>query len=130
MALAQKVTDLDVYNLSFESQQCVFELTKKFPPEEKYSLTDQIRRSSRSVGANICEAWRKRPYVAHFRSKLTDADGEAEETCHWVRTAVACGYLNQDAAAELEQNYSNISGKLSRMMAAAETWCSKSEERR
>jgi four helix bundle protein len=130
MALAQKVTELDVYNLSFESQQCVFELSKSFPAEEKYSLVDQIRRSSRSVGANICEAWRKRRYVAHFRSKLTDADGEAEETCHWLRTAIACGYVSQDSAAELAQSYSNISGKLSRMMADAETWCSKSEERR
>lgn len=130
MALAQKVKDLEVYSLSFESQQWVFELTKEFPPEEKYSLTDQIRRSSRSVGANICEAWRKRAYVAHFKSKLSDSDGEAEETCHWLRTAVACGYVSQNTALELAERYSNISGKLSRMIADAESWCVRSKERR
>ena len=79
MALVQKVTDLDVYQLAFTLQQKVFEVSKAFPAEEKYSLTDQMRRSSRSVGANICEAWRKRRYPAHFRSKLTDADGEARK---------------------------------------------------
>jgi len=127
MALAQKVTDLDVYKLAFESQQEVFNLSKRFPPEEKYSLTDQARRSSRSVGANICEAWRKRQYPAHFRSKLTDADGEAEETCHWLRTAVACGYIERDDGARLAERYSHISGKLNRMMSDAESWCIKPE---
>ena len=80
--MAKTVRDLDVYQLSFEVQQRIFDLSKKFPKEEKYSLTDQIRRSSRSVGANISEAWGKRRYEAHFTSKLTDADGEAEETIH------------------------------------------------
>ena len=128
MALAQKVTDLDVYQLAFKAQQEVFELSKGFPPEEKYSLTDQGRRSSRSVGANVCEAWRKRRYPAHFTSKLTDADGEAEETCHWLRTAVACGYINRETGAELAEQYSHISGKLNRMMANAESWCNKPSE--
>jgi len=123
MALAQKVTDLEVYKLAFELQQKVFELSKRFPSEEKYSLTDQIRRSSRSVGANICEAWRKRRYPAHFISKLTDSDGEAEETCHWLRTAVACGYISRDTGAELAERYSHVSGKLNNMMKDAEKWC-------
>ena len=127
MGLAQKVTDLDVYRLAFESQQEVFELSKGFPPEERYSLIDQARRSSRSVGANICEAWRKRRYSAHFASKLTDADGEAEETCHWLRTSVACGYVSRDVGAKLAERYGHISGKLNRMMADAESWCIKPE---
>ena len=130
MGLAQKVTDLDVYRLAFESQQEVFELSKRFPPEERYALTDQGRRSSRSVGANICEAWRKRVYPAHFRSKLSDADGEAEETCHWLRTAVACGYISCEVGARLAEQYSHISGKLNRMMADAESWCIKSDKER
>ena len=79
--------DLKVYQLALELQQAVFEVSKTFPIEERYALTDQIRRSSRSVGANIAEAWQKRRYVAHFISKLTDADGEQAETQHWLDTA-------------------------------------------
>ena len=130
MAVAQRVTDLDVYRLAFESQQEVLELSKGFPSEEKYSLTDQARRSSRSVGANICEAWRKRAYPAHFRIKLSDADGEAEETCHWLRTAVACGYITGEVGSRIAEQYSHISGKLNRMMADAESWCVKAGEQR
>lgn len=102
MALALKVTELDVYKLAFDLQQQVFLLSKVFPPEEKYSLIDQIRRSSRSVGANICEVWRKRRYPAHFVSKLSDSDGEAEKMCHWLRTAVACGYVDHDTGRPLQ----------------------------
>jgi four helix bundle protein len=120
--LVQKVADLDVYKLSFDLQQRIFEISKKFPDEEKYSLTDQIRRSSRSVGANLCEAWRKRRYPAHFRSKLTDADGEAEETCHWLRTAVSCGYLDFKVGQALANSYSDVCGKINRMIDSAETW--------
>jgi four helix bundle protein len=123
MALAQKVTELDVYKLAFELQQRVFEVSKRFPVEEKYSLTDQIRRSSRSVGANICEAWRKRDYIAHFRSKLTDADGEAEETCHWLRTAVSCDYVDRDTGATLNEQYQHISAMLNRMINDSQKWC-------
>jgi four helix bundle protein len=86
--------DLRVYQLAFDLQQEIFALSKGFPVEERYSLTDQIRRSSRSVGANIAEAWQKRRYVAHFVSKLTDADGEQAETQHWLDTAGACEYLS------------------------------------
>lgn len=72
--------DLHVYKLAFEVQQEVFATSKRFPAEERYALTDQIRRASRSIGANLAEAWQKRRYVAHFVSKLTDADGEQAET--------------------------------------------------
>src|SRR6266853_5932552 len=86
---------LRVYKLAFEVQQKIFETSKRFPAEERYALTDQIRRASRSTGANLSEAWQKRLYVAHFISKLTDADGEQAETLHWLDTAVACGYLSE-----------------------------------
>ena len=86
--------DLRVYKLAFELQQEIFRITKRFPAEERYALTDQVRRSSRSIGANIAEAWQKRRYVAHFVSKLTDADGEQAETQHSLYTSVACDYVS------------------------------------
>jgi four helix bundle protein len=85
--------DLEVYRSGFVLQQAIFEASKKWPRNEDYSLTDQIRRSSRSVGANIAEAWAKRRYPAHFLSKLTDSDGELQETLHWLLTARDSGYL-------------------------------------
>ena len=85
--------ELEVYKSGFTLQQAIFEASKKWPRNEDYSLTDQIRRSSRSVGANLAEAWAKRRYPAHFLSKLTDADGELQETLHWLASARACGYL-------------------------------------
>src|SRR5437868_11858126 len=88
--------DLRVYELAFEVQQEIFETSKRFPVEERYALTDQIRRASRSIGANLGEAWQqKRRYVAHFVSKLTDADGEQAETQHWLDTATACNYFSE-----------------------------------
>jgi four helix bundle protein len=80
--LAKSFRDLDVYKAAFKLQQLVFQASRKWPAEERYSLTDQIRRSSRSIGANLAEAWSKRRYPAHFLSKLTDADGEFQETLH------------------------------------------------
>lgn len=87
--LARSYGELDVY-------QEAFRLSKTWPPEEKYALTDQIRRSSRSIGACVAESWAKRRYPAHFLSKLTDADAELQETMHWVDTAAACAYLADD----------------------------------
>ena len=85
----------------------MYEITNSFPKCETYSLTDQIRRSSRSIGANLAEAWRKREYVAHFRSKLSDADAECSETLHWINTASASYYINDkqknDLVVELSQ---------------------------
>ena len=126
MGLAKDVTDLEVYRLAFDLQQRVFDITKKYPTEEKHSLTDQIRRSARSVGANISEAWKKRRYPAHFISKLTDSDGEQAETCHWLRTAVACRYVAAEQAAVIAAEYSHVSGMLNKMMQDSASWCSRS----
>ena len=100
--LAKSVDDLEVYKLAFDLQRKIFRLTKTFPREEMYSLTDQIRRSSRSVGANIREAWAKRRYPAHFVSKLSDSDGESEETIHWVLSAHDCEYIDSAMRDELK----------------------------
>ena len=91
-------TDLLAYRTSFKLSREIFEVTKPFPKEEMYSLTDQFRRAIRSVGANIAEAWGKRRYEKHFVSKLTDADAERLETQHWLRTSYACEYLSKDEA--------------------------------
>ncbi|MBT3193950.1 MAG: four helix bundle protein [Verrucomicrobia bacterium] len=95
---AKSFRDLIVYQKARSVSQRVFVLSKAFPCEERYSLTDQGRRSSRSVGAQIAEAWAKRRYPNHFASKLTDADGEQNETQHWIETAVDCEYLKQTEA--------------------------------
>lgn len=108
---------LDVYKLSCALDLAVFEATKNWPKEEMYALTDQIRRSSRSVGANIAEAWAKRRYPAHFTSKLTDADGELQETKHWVMRACAYRYLSESEAEGLLRQAKEIGGKLGRMFA-------------
>ena len=87
--------DLEVYQIAFEAAMKIFELSKKFPVEERYSLTDQIRRSSRSVCTNIAEAWRKRRYKAAFVAKLNDSESEAAETQVWIKFAVKSDYLPQ-----------------------------------
>ena len=102
--------DLRVYKLAFDIQQGIFNISKRFPAEERYALTDQIRRASRSIGANISEAWQKRRYVAHFVSKLTDADGEQAESQHWLDRAAACDYIGRPAKSrvgEVLENWSN-----------------------
>jgi four helix bundle protein len=113
---------LDVYRLAMESAMQVFELTKRFPREERYSLIDQIRRSSRSVCANLAEAWRKRRYPKAFVSKLSDAEAEAAETQVWLEFAKNCGYLPPDLMKELDQAYDHIQGKLVRMLTHPEQW--------
>ena len=115
--------ELQVYQRAFELQQRVFEITKKFPKEELYSLTDQFRRSSRSIGANISEAWQKRRYAAHFVSKLTDADGEQAETQHWIATAFACKYITTAEHDDLMDTCLDIGRKLGSMIASPEKWC-------
>src|SRR5438045_4086885 len=114
---------LDVYQNALATGLRVYELSKKFPPEERYSLTDQVRRSSRSVCANIAEAWRKRRYPAAFVSKLSDADAEAAETQVWLDVALRCGYLEADMHRELLDRYDHIGAQLAKMMAASEQWC-------
>jgi four helix bundle protein len=115
--------DLRVYKLAFESQQEIFKVSKTFPAGERYALTDQIRRSSRSIGANIAEGWQKRRYVAHFVSKLTDADGEQAETQHWLDTAGACNYVSEKEQTALLGKCKRIGQMLGTMMAKPEKFC-------
>jgi len=115
--------DLTVYQNAFEAALEVFQLTRIFPVAERYSLTDQVRRSSRSVGANITEAWRKRRYPLSFVSKLSDADAEAAETTHWLDTALRCGYVKAAAHQTLSASYNHICAQLVTMMDAPEQWC-------
>jgi len=114
--------ELDVYQLAMESAMEIFELTKRFPREERYSLTDQIRRSSRPVCANMAEAWRKRRYPKAFISKLSDAEAEAAETQVWLEFARNCEYLAPDLMKELDQNCDHIQGKIVRMLTHPEQW--------
>ena len=114
--------ELEVYQLAMESAMRIFELTKRFPPEEKYSLTDQIRRSSRSVCANLAEAWRKRRYPKAFVSKLSDAEAEAAETQVWLEFAKKCSYMTPDLAYELDKTYDHIQGKIVNMLRHPEQW--------
>jgi four helix bundle protein len=114
--------ELEVYQLGMESAMRIFEVSKLFPTEEKYSLTDQIRRSSRSVCANIAEGWRKRRYPNAFISKLSDADSEAAETQVWLEFALKCGYLDQKLFGELDVAYDHIMGKLVNMVTRPEQW--------
>src|SRR5215813_7063566 len=102
--------ELRVYKAAMDAAMEIFELTKKFPPEERYSLTDQIRRSSRSVCTNIAEAWRKRRYPSHFVSKMSDSEGEAEETRVWLEFSDRCGYISHEDAVRLDQVYDDILG--------------------
>jgi len=114
--------DLEVYQLALSIQREVFELTKNFPKEERYSLTDQIRRSSRSVGANIAEAWHKRKYPAHFSSKLTDADAESAETRHWLTTSLDCEYLTSGQYTKLTEDCLAVGAKVGHMIQNAGKW--------
>ncbi|MEP7149445.1 MAG: four helix bundle protein [Acidobacteriota bacterium] len=114
--------DLIVYKRAIESAMEIFELTRSFPKEETYSLTDQIRRSSRSVAANIAEAWRKRRYSAAFVSKLNDAEGEAAETQTWIELALRCGYTARDVAAGVYSEYDEIIAMLVSMENKPGSW--------
>ena len=115
-------TDLDVYNRAFEAAMRLFELTKRFPKEEPYSLTDQVRRSSRSVCANLAEAWRKRRYEAAYIAKLGDSEAEAAETQTWIQFAVKCEYLPRDVGEQLFRDYDAILGTLVSMIIKPADW--------
>lgn len=106
--MVTKHTELEVYKRAFEASMTLFRCSKSFPKEETYPLTDQVRRSSRSVCANLAEAWRKRRYEAHFRSKLSDSEAEAAETQVWIQFAVECEYLDKQTAAALYKEYDEI----------------------
>ena len=118
----QSYKDLRVYQAAIEGAMRVFELTKRFPIEERFSMVDQMRRSSRSVCSNIGEAWRKRRYPAHFKSKLSDSEGEAEETRVWADLALRCGYLSKSEADEIDTTYDGILGQLVRMIDRPDQW--------
>jgi four helix bundle protein len=115
-------TDLEVYQRAFAVAMEVFHLSKTFPKEEKYSLADQGRRSSRSVAANIAEAWRKRRYPASFVSKLNDAEGEAAETQTWLQFAVECDYANAETTRTLYAEYDSVIAMLVNMQNHPENW--------
>src|SRR5262249_49768702 len=122
--------DLRVYKLAFESAMEIFRLSRQWPAEEKFSLTDQIRRSSRSVCTNIAEAWRKRRYEAAFVSKLSDSDTESAETEVHLEFALQCGYLHPDKHSELCDHYDHICGQLTKMMNDSGSWCGTDSELR
>ena len=115
-------TDLQVYQLAFDSAMLIFELTKSFPKEELYSLVDQIRRSSRSVCSNISEAWRKRRYRAAFCLSLNHAEAEAAETQVWLLFSKCCGYSDKKQVDELIKTYDNILGKIVNMIKFSDHW--------
>jgi len=120
---AESFRDLVVYQKAIGVAQVVFEQSREFPADERYSLTDQVRRSSRSIGAQIAESWGKRRYERHFVSKLTDADAEQLETQHWVSIAASCGYLNDEIKDELLQDLSEIGRMLHSMIERASSFC-------
>ncbi len=122
MANIRHFRELEVYTIALEGAMRIFQISKAFPAEEKYSLTDQIRRCSRSVCANIAEAWRKRRYPNAFVSKLSDAEAEAAETQVWLELATRCGYLDPAMSTELEQASEQILGKLGNMISHPEQW--------
>lgn len=113
---------LEVYKLSVDVAMRLFDLSKKFPHEEMYSLTDQMRRSSRSVSGHISEGWRRRRYEAAFCDKLNGAEGEAAETQTWIEYAVRCGYPTAKVGRELHRTYDRILGKLVKMQNNPDPW--------
>jgi four helix bundle protein len=124
LAHAKSFRDLEVYKKARAVAKRIFTMFRVFPKEEIYSLTDQVRRSSRSIGAQIAEAWAKRRYEKHFVSKLSDADGEQMETQHWIETAEDCGYLTSSQAIEVNDELSEIGRMLNSMMGKAAQFCS------
>jgi four helix bundle protein len=114
--------ELDVYKLAFDAAMKIYELSKNFPSEERYSLTDQIRRSSRSVCSNLSEGFRKRKYPKSFIAKLSDSEGEAAETQTWLDFSLACGYITAEVHSDLYNIYDRIMGKLVNMSLQPEKW--------
>jgi len=114
--------DLVIYQKAFDAAMSIFELSKRFPTEERYSLTDQIRRSSRSVCANLAEAWRKRRYQASFVAKLNDCEAESAETQVWLKFAVKCQYISNEQGRELYSTYNQVLSGLVNMINHPESW--------
>ncbi len=114
--------DLEVYQIAFNTAMKIFETSKSFPKEETYSLTDQIRRSSRSVCANLAEAWRRRRYNGSFLLRLNDAEAEAAESQVWLKFAVKCQYLDIETARQLYSQYNQILGMIVKMTKNVDKW--------
>jgi len=117
------VRDLEVYRLAFDTAMEIFRISKNFPVEEKYSLTDQVRRSSRSVCTNLAEGWRKRRYKAVFINKLSDAEQEAAETQTWLEFAWKCNYIDKEIFQRLDEKYEHMFAMLITMERKADTFC-------
>ncbi len=122
--------DLEIYKTAFDLSMKIFAESKSFPREERFSLTDQIRRSSRSICTNLAEAWRKRRYEASFLNKLSDAEAEIAETQVWLYFAVECGYLREETGQELSGLYDNILGVIVRLINNPEPWLLPGAKRR
>ena|SRR5438105_3379404 len=121
--IAKSFRDLNVYKLARQSGGVVFQLSKKFPIDERYSLTDQIRRSSRAVKAMIAEAWARRRYKAAFINKIDEALGEAMETQSWLDDALDCDFISKSQFQDLDSRYQSIGGMLMRMIDRADDFC-------
>ena len=119
----RSVRELNVYKKAFDTAMEIFNISKNFPKEEQYALTDQIRRSSRSVCSNLAEGWRKRKYLAVFSNKLSDCAQEAAETQTWLEFALSCKYINKDIFACLDEKYEHIFAMLINMEKKAESFC-------
>jgi len=115
--------ELDVYQKAFSAAMRIFQLTKSFPVEEKFSLVDQIRRASRSVCSNLAEGWRKRRYKAVFRNKITDSMQEASETQCWLEFSLACQYIDKNIFEQLDTEYEHIINMLNSMEKRADKFC-------
>ena len=128
--MAEKISsfrELKAYQAARSLAQNLFEESKRWPKDEVYSLTSQIRRSSRSVGAALAEAWAKRSYPAHFLSKLTDADAELQEVFHWIETATECNYFTPAQETELLKDVKEIGRMIGTMMLKYESFCRKKD---
>ena len=117
------IRDLEVYRRAFDAAMKIFQITKDFPVEERYSLVDQIRRASRSVCSNLAEGWRKRRYTAVFKNKITDAMQEASETQCWLEFSLACNYIEKNAFGKLDDEYGPLIYMLNSMEKKAEKFC-------
>src|SRR5260221_5675355 len=122
MSLIKNYRELDVYQNAMELTMRIFELTKKFPADERYNLTDQIRRSSRSVCTNLAEAWRKRRYRAAFIAKLSDSETEAAETQVSTELAMHCHYCDERTFREIDESYDRVLGQIVKMADQADKW--------
>ena len=129
MANIRNYRELKVWQEAMDAAMQIYTITKSFPADERYSLVDQIRRSSRSVAANVAEAWRKRRYEAAFRSKLNDSESEACETQTWLEIARRCGYLPKDSAELLDKKYEDIIAMLVAMIRSSQDWTIRESKR-